>query len=256
MAAGCTKSQRAISIECADNVLRSIRAVTNEVSLRAIVADMARDMGFSHFALITHEDLRVPTPGQVDIREYPDAISERIIGQGQFRRDPVIRGCVFADSAFMWSQLNTIITLDRRDRVNLEFGASEGLREGITVPCHKLGQCLGSCTFAGSLETSRAERLLGIAQVIGIFAFQRARQLAGEPQGLGPRPRLNPRPRDCVVLVGRGLSNKQIARALDLAPRTVDGYLSGARRLFGVSDRTGLVIRAMFAGEVGLSELG
>jgi LuxR family quorum-sensing system transcriptional regulator CciR len=57
------------------------------------------------------------------------------------------------------------------------------------------------------------------------------------------------------MLAGRGLSNKEIARALGLTPRTVDGYLTEARDLFEVRDRTELVIAAISAGEVSLHEL-
>src|SRR3546814_9092482 len=78
-----------------------------------------------------------------------------------------------------------------------------------------------------------AHRFIGAAQRVGIFAFQAALNLCsgGRPLPAAP-PRLHPRPRDCVVLAGRGYSNKQIARALALTPRTVDGYLTEARRLF------------------------
>jgi LuxR family quorum-sensing system transcriptional regulator CciR len=92
--------------------------------------------------------------------------------------------------------------------------------------------------------------------MIGIFAFQAARRLLSLAGPMPvPRPRLHPRPRDCVVLAGRGFSNKLIARALAITPRTVDGYLTEARRLFGVHDRTELVVSAVLAGEVGLHEL-
>src|SRR3546814_12029042 len=57
------------------------------------------------------------------------------------------------------------------------------------------------------------------------------------------------------MLAGCGYSNKQIARALGLTPRTVDCYLTEARRLFGAHDRTTLVVDAILAGEVGLHEL-
>ncbi len=92
--------------------------------------------------------------------------------------------------------------------------------------------------------------------MIGIFAFQAARRLmTGSAPLPAPRPKFRPRPRDCVVLAGRSYSNKEIARALALMPRTVDGYLTEARRLFDAHDRTELVVSAALAGEVELSEL-
>jgi LuxR family quorum-sensing system transcriptional regulator CciR len=217
---------------------------------------VTRELGFRHFALIHHEDLRSPRPGCVDIKDYPAAIEDRLITSGLYRRDPVIRGCLYADSAFLWSELDRIVTLDRRDRQSLEFGKREGLDEGITVPCVLLGDCIGSCTFAGTRRPRWAERCLGPAQMIGIFAFQAARRLAGVRRyPMRSSPQLHPRPRDCVVLAGRGMSNKEIARSLALTPRTVDGYLTEARRLFDAHDRTELVVSAVLAGEVGLHEI-
>src|SRR3546814_19959528 len=93
------------------------------------------------------------------------------------------------------------------------------------------------------------------AQMIGIFALQTARRLTGKVATPVKQPLLHPRPRDCVVRAGRGCSNKQIARMLGITPRTVDGYLTEARRLFDAHDRTELVISAVLAGEVGLHEL-
>ncbi|HEX7854637.1 MAG TPA: LuxR family transcriptional regulator [Sphingobium sp.] len=220
-----------------------------------LMDDFAHEMGFRHFALIHHDDLRADPPERVKILRYPSAIADRIIGERHYRRDPIIRGCIFSDSAFLWSRLATFMTLNRADRESFAFGLRHGLNEGITVPCTILGDCTGSCTFAGLKNASRAERFLGSVQMVGIFAFQAARRIVYGSPLIRARPRLHPRPRDCVVLAGRGLSNKQIARALGLTPRTVDGYMTEARRLFDAHDRTELVICAILAGEVGLHEL-
>jgi LuxR family quorum-sensing system transcriptional regulator CciR len=92
--------------------------------------------------------------------------------------------------------------------------------------------------------------------MVGVFAFQAARRLTlGHLPSVAPAPRLHPRPRDCIILAGRGYSNKEIARALALTPRTVDGYLTEARRLFDAHDRTELVVSAVLAGEVGIHEV-
>lgn len=240
----------------ANLVVDALRKAVTRDELVAIMEAVTREMAFRHYALIHHDDPATSRSDRVDLKDYPSAIAERLFGQRQYRRDPVIRGCIFADSAFLWSDLPRIIRLDRKDRASFELGVSEGLNEGITVPYVCLGERMGSCTFAGTKAPERAERFLGAAQMIGIFAFQSARRLLSPtlPVPFDP-PRLHPRPRDCVILAGRGHSNKEIARTLALTPRTVDGYLTEARRLFGAHDRTELVVSAVLAGEIGLHEL-
>lgn len=217
---------------------------------------ITRGMGFRYYALVHHHDLRSERPDRVDLRDYPTVIIEQLIDRHRYRRDPVVRGCIFSGGAFLWSELPGIISLDGRDRAVLELGAREGLNEGITVPYVRLGDCTGSCTFAGIAQPERAGQLLGAAQMIGVFAFQAARRLlCGDLRTVVRSTALHPRPRDCIVLAGRGYSNKKIARALGLSPRTVDGYLTEARRLFDAHDRTELVVSAVLAGEIGLDEL-
>lgn len=248
--------RRISCIASTDAVVQALRSITTRDELVTLMEALTRDMGCRYYALIHHDDLAGPRSDRVDLKEYPAAVAERLFKENRYRRDPVIRGCIFADSAFLWSDLKNIIHLDRHDRASFELGALDGLNEGITIPYVRLGDCMGSCTFAGMRRPELADHYLGSAQVIGIFAFQAARRLLS-PSVISPKaqPRLHPRPRDCVVLAGRGFSNKEIARALALAPRTVDGYLTEARQLFNAHDRTELVVSAVLAGEVGLDEL-
>ena len=249
-------SRKLVCLALADTVIRALRKAATQGELATLMEAVTRELGCRYYALAHHDDLRGSRSDRVDIKDYPVAVTERLVGHRRYRRDPVIRGSIFADSAFLWAELDRIIRLDKHDRASLDFGAREGLNEGITIPCVRLGECMGSCTFAGMRRPDAGSRYLGPAQMIGIFAFQAARRLLACPEPLAsPPPRLHPRPRDCVVLAGRGLSNKEIARALALAPRTVDGYLTEARRLFGAHDRTELVVSAVLAGEVGLHEL-
>lgn len=254
--AGSPSFGLASCVSATDAMLRALARVSAADQLSGLMAGITREIGFRYFALIHHDDLRGEPRNRVKLLEYPAAIEDRLIGQGLWRRDPVIRGCIFAQRAFRWSELPDIIAMERRDRESIAFGMSAGLNEGITVPYSVLGECMGSCTFAGTRAPKRAQRYLGVAQMIGVFAFQAARRIQGCMRDIpGPAPRLHPRPRDCVILAGRGLSNKEIARTLSLTPRTVDGYMTEARELFGAHDRTELVVSAIFAGEIGLDEL-
>ncbi|GAY22819.1 transcriptional regulator [Sphingobium fuliginis] len=237
-------------------MIEALRTVNTREALVTLMEAMTREMGFRYYALVHHDDLRVKRPDRVDLMDYPAIIMDHLIGQHSYRRDPVIRGCLFAGGAFLWSELHRIVQLDRHDRSSLERGVQAGLNEGITVPYLRIGERIGSCTFAGAHRPDRVGAYLGAAQMIGVFGFQAARRiLCGETPAVSSPVKLHPRPRDCIILAGRGFSNKQIARALALTPRTVDGYLTEARRLFGAHDRTELVVSAVLAGEVGLDEL-
>ena len=242
-------------LSLADDFIHTVRSCRGVHELRRHIEAVTREMGFKYYALVHYDDLRVPRPDRVDIKDYPQVVVDRFLDRGRYRRDPIVRGCLVAGSAFRWSEIGDLIRLDRHDRLTLEFGAREALNEGITVPYIRLGDCAGSCTFAGMRHPGRASRLLGPAQMIGVFAFQAALRMLGSRTALISPPRLHPRPRDCVVLAGQGLSNKQIARVLALTPRTVDGYLTEARALFDAHGRTELVTAAVLAGEISVHEL-
>ncbi|AMK21089.1 autoinducer binding domain-containing protein [Sphingobium sp. TKS] len=160
-------------VSVTDDFVRSVRTIASATDLRTLISNVAREMGFSYYALIHHADLQIPRDDIVDLKDYPSAIVERLFSNRTFRRDPVIRGCIFSGGAFIWSDVPTFMHLDRYDLATLEIGAREGLNQGITVPFHRLGDPIGSCTFAGTRILNRVERYLGSSQLIGVFAFPR-----------------------------------------------------------------------------------
>ena len=44
-----------------------------------------------------------------------------------------MRGCTLAETAFLWSELPTMLTLDQRQWEMLDYGRREGLNEGMLV---------------------------------------------------------------------------------------------------------------------------
>jgi DNA-binding NarL/FixJ family response regulator len=64
------------------------------------------------------------------------------------------------------------------------------------------------------------------------------------PSARSGEPRLSDRELEVLRLVSRGLANKQIARALGIAERTVKVHLGNIFRRIGVSDRTSAALWA------------
>ena len=69
--------------------------------------------------------------------------------------------------------------------------------------------------------------------------------LAGEKE---PLDRLTPREREVLQLIGRGFSNKRIARELRLSEKTVKTHVGHVLAKLGVDDRTQAAVFAVRAG--------
>jgi LuxR family transcriptional regulator, quorum-sensing system regulator CciR len=69
------------------------------------------------------------------------------------------------------------------------------------------------------------------------------------------RSTLTPRQRDCVVLVARGKSDRQIAAILGISNQTVHKHVESAKQRYAVATRTELVVRALFMSQVSLAEI-
>lgn len=52
-----------------------------------------------------------------------------------------------------------------------------------------------------------------------------------------PDDTLTPRERDVLALIGRGMRNSEVARALELSENTIAGYIKGIYRKLGISSR-------------------
>lgn len=80
--------------------IRAVRATSTVAELATLMDGVCHELGFRHYALIHHDDLRKARSDRVDIRLYSSGAVERLIGQSGYRRDPIIRGCIFSDSSF------------------------------------------------------------------------------------------------------------------------------------------------------------
>lgn len=65
---------------------------------------------------------------------------------------------------------------------------------------------------------------------------------------------LTRREHDCLVLTGRGKSEKEVAQKLDISPNTVRVHIENIKRKLGASNKSHALILSLLAGETDLTE--
>lgn len=224
--------------------------------LRTAVADVAKWLGFDHFAIINHVDFGRVVPS-IKVTNYPVEVIGMLRENG-IMRDPVLRASERASIGFSWDQLPGLISRREGDDAYMQAAARLGLANGFTVPNNVPGEVLGSCHFVVSNADSLPRAHFAAAQSVGAFGFEAARRLASRESVHGPAPDpapLSQRQRDCLVQVARGKSDGVIAEILGLRPRTVNEYVEAAKRRYVVATRQQLVVRALFRSEISFSEV-
>ena len=234
-------------------------AAANAVDLLTLsthLEDAGRELGFRYFALVHHVSLRRSSPRLIESSNYPPVWSEMFVGRNFFVNDPVLHASQRTAAAFAWHDVGRLLPLKERHRAILEQSRREGMGEGITIPANIPGEPNGSCSFAtkaGRALPCRSHQFA--ATLIGMLAFERARQLKGLPRAADQVPHLSPREEDCLRLLVGGASDKQIARRLDLSPETTKRYIKTARAAYGAATRTELAVRALRDGVVSFDGL-
>jgi LuxR family quorum-sensing system transcriptional regulator CciR len=233
-----------------------VSSASTQAELRAVLAEITRELGFRHFALSHHVDLRNSSEPAIRIHNYPDEW-ERYYDRKQLgRTDPVHRACQMTAVGFAWSQLPKMIPLTRMDRAVLDAAAKQGLGDGFTVPAHVPGELNGSCSFATSRGKRPKAEHLAVAQLVGAFAFEAARRLAKPDQKrLSDPARFSDRERDCLIWIARGKSDCEIATILGISPETVHQYVKQARANYDAVSRSQLVAHALFSGTISFMDI-
>lgn len=220
---------------------------------------MTRNIGFDNFALAQYVDVK-PNDQRgmreyVALSDYPP-IWREFVFDGKYRGNPV-RRCTYATAlGFSWESIGKFIPLTQDDRDIVSSWSEYGIGDGYTIGSHLPGEPSGSCSFTTRPGRALPQHNLALAHLIGCFAFQAARDMVTRHAGERPvASLLTQRQLECIVLVGRGKTDWEIARILGISEETVKQHLKDARTRYDVSKRVQLVIRVVNEGLISLHDL-
>lgn len=236
--------------------VRTVRDADSLAGIGATLSDATRRFRFSHFALLQRVSARLQT-SPVQLSDFPAEWIELLAQADYYVHDPVLVASEKSVAPFAWADLPRLITMTRQHKRYMATAEASGLGQGYTVPIHVPGQASGLCSFVTGTGARLPSESLPAAQYLACFAFEAARRLAvtrPDPDD-GGIPRLTPRQLDCVVLAAKGKSNWVAGQLLGLSPGTIHKYLESAKRRYGVSSRTELVVRALYDGQLSFNDV-
>lgn len=225
-------------------------------ALEQALFDVAREMGFDLITMFHHVDLSRIDPDYrhmqrgelIAVTTAAVSWSEHYRDNNLMAVDPRVLACRRTVAPFSTDEIGRLIKIDSAQRDVVERQRRADIGEGITVPVHFPGEPSGSCTFSTRCGHSLPADSHAMAHWIGMIAFQAARTMLSETRRRrsGPSPRrLTDRQLQCIVLVGRGLCEDEIAKRLGISRETVKQHLKDARLSYGVAKSIQLVTHAL-----------
>ena len=246
-------------IEDVQQFVREANRVVDVRELQLLLESTVKELGFDYFALVHHVNIYRTKREVVYLFDFPEAWTELVDRRGYFTDDPVHVLCQNSAAPFTWNDVPSRMKLSARQKEMLLAAKTAGLGEGFTVPIHVPGEFTGSCTFSTRAGRDIQQAVLPAAHYVGSFAFEAARRLVhrkvAERGARKSQPLLTRRQLDCVVLAGRGKSDKDVAQILGISDQTVHQHMEDAKRKYDVATRMQLIVQALFDNQLAFADL-
>jgi DNA-binding CsgD family transcriptional regulator len=224
------------------------RCTTIEM-IRDVSGRAARAMGFQLFAVSRHTGISSDEDCEL-IHNYPADWEARYRREQLGRRDPAHLNCRQRACGFRWREP----TLTPQGEAMLDAAKAYGIGDGFTVPGNVYGAARGSVTFATEVGAPFPEDNLTVAQALGNFLFQKMLDL-GWNRHLPRTDILTMRQLECVMWLGRGKCNLDIATIMGISINTVKKHLAEACERYDVETRAILPLVALYHGTLQMTDL-
>lgn len=237
--------------------VQTVREAESLKGISEVLSDATRRFRFDHFAMVQRVTSRLASQ-PVHMSDYPDQWIDLLTTGDYYVHDPVLVAVEKSVAPFSWSDLPSMMKMTKHHFTYMKSAQEQGLTRGYTVPIHVPGEASGLCSFVTAGDRELPADSLPAAQYLACFAFEAARRLAvlQAPAEVDSKPpTLTNRQLDCVVLAARGKSDWVAGKLLGLSADTVHKYLESAKKRYGVSSRTELVVRALYDGQLSFNDV-
>lgn len=236
----------------ASDLIAKLAACSDADALSDVLGSCCGFLGFAHFAVVRHFDGF--SGNGFRIHNYPLAWQQEYDRARLGLSDPIHRASHVRTSGFRWRDVPHLIGVTPRDRAMLARARDFDIADGFTLPAHIPGELRGSVTFVARNSQRFPDDRLVFAHALGSEAFEAAHRIF-DCRPIRDTVGLTPRELECVVGVGKGESNREIAERLHIRPDTVKKHLQNACARYEIARRAELPLRAIYENALCFSDI-
>lgn len=184
--------------------------------------------------------------------EWPERWRNYYLQSGLVERDPVITCLSHYNEPFTWSDLS-------RDRLLLQVGLEaldrvrkHGWSDGLVVPIPRGGTRYGLVSLVAEAPRIIGESEKSLIALLAVSFHERVRALAPKQGFPLPPAGLTEREVQCLSLIARGYSDREVGQQLGIAQSTAHEHFENGKRKLDVSGRAEAVAVAVSLGIIAI----
>lgn len=211
-----------------EDFVDATRPVRSVEHLCHVFIEAMKHLGYDrvNFTVLNDRELPLSAQGFGIVSTYPSEWQQHYVAEDFQKIDPVVRFAIGNVQPFRWRDIERLAELSRRQVRFLREGERAGLHNGVGIPFAGPSHQIGGIALATSVAGARQLRDLDILAAFGNHFYNTYKRLAGRVEISRPSlATLTEREKDVLIRVAHGRTDVEIARALEIQPRTVDFHL-------------------------------
>lgn len=180
--------------------------------------------------------------------EWPERWRTFYFSSGILDRDPVVEGLGWYNGPFTWAELRADRRLSQVGTEALDLIKTHGWSDGLVVPIPRGGSRFGLVSLVAQSPAIILADAKSLLALLSVCFHERVRGLAPQQGFPVPPAGLTERELQCLTLIARGLSDREVGEKLGIAASTAHEHFENAKRKLLVGSRAEAVAMAVSLG--------
>jgi DNA-binding CsgD family transcriptional regulator len=180
--------------------------------------------------------------------EWPERFRSFYFSSGLLDRDPAVEGLSWYNSPFTWGELRADRRISPLGTEALDVIKANGWSDGVVVPIPRGGTRYGIVSVVAEAPAVIDTNAKSLIALLSVCFHERVRAMAPFEGFPVPPAGLSERERQCLNLVARGRSDREVGDELGIAASTAHEYTENAKRKLLASSRAEAVAVAISLG--------